>query len=75
MKKAITIPKSRPTVEEAQAMVGGYVEVVDLADGGQLLVDEEGLLKNLNTNVVASFLAGRHIVGPAVLLRGKAKWN
>ena len=33
-----------PTLEEAQAFVDGYVEMVSLADGSQLLINEEGKL-------------------------------
>lgn len=56
------------TLREAQKMVGGYVEVVYLRDGRILLADEEGLLKGLPLNRAASRMAGRPIVGPALVM-------
>ena len=56
------------TLREVQKMVGGYVEVVYLRDGRILLADEEGLLKGLPLNRAASRMAGRPIVGPALVM-------
>ena len=56
-----------------QAWVGGYIEVVDLADGRQMVVNEEGWLKELPVNPEASRLAGQPIAGPAVILSGTAR--
>ncbi len=65
----------RPTLEEAQGAVGGYVELVELEGGGrQLIVNEEGLLLNLPVNPEATLLAGVLIVGPALLLEGDNRW-
>ena len=61
-----------PTLAEAQTAVGGYVEVVRI-DGRELLVNEEGLLRNLPVNREASALAGQHIVGDVVILEGAAR--
>jgi Domain of unknown function (DUF3846) len=69
-----TMKNSRPTLREAQGIVGGYVEMIRLEDGGQMLVDEDGLSKNLEFNMEASSLAGRPIVGPVLLLYGAARW-
>lgn len=55
-------------LREVQKMVGGYVEVVYLRDGRVMLVDEEGLLKGAPLNREASRMAGRPIVGPAVVM-------
>jgi len=55
-------------LREVQKMVGGYVEVVYLRDGRIMLVDEEGLLKGSPLNREASRMAGRPIVGPAVVM-------
>lgn len=67
----------RPTLEQAQAIVGGYVEMIVPAHNPhiQLLVNEEGLLMRLPVNMQASRLAGRMIVGKAILLSGKARWQ
>ena len=56
-------------------MVGGFVELIELSDGDQMLVNEEGLLKGLDINGMATMIANRRIVGNAIILRGKAKWN
>jgi hypothetical protein len=64
-----------PTLEEALAIVGGYVQMITLPNGDQLLVDEEGLLKNLPVNMDATIAANRLIVGPALLLEGDARWT
>ena len=55
-------------LREVQKLVGGYVEVVYLRDGRIMLVDEEGLLKGSPLNRAASRMAGRPIVGNAVVM-------
>ena len=45
--------KDDPSLEEAQAFVGGYVEMVRVGSG-ILLIDEEGKLKNKEVNAYAS---------------------
>jgi hypothetical protein len=70
-----TITDKRPTLKEAQDIVGGYVEMVIDTDLMQLMVDEEGLLKNLPFNPEASKMADRHIVGNALVLKGSAMWK
>ena len=51
-----------------QAAVGGYIETVTLAEDAVMIVDEEGLLKALNQNALASLVARRQIVGTAVIV-------
>jgi hypothetical protein len=58
-------------LEGWQALVGGMIEEVHTRIEGKqaiLLVNEEGLLKQMKPNDGASILAGRQLVGPAVLL-------
>lgn len=62
------------TLRQLQGLVGGYVEVVYLPTGDQMLVDEEGILKNKKMNITASRLANKPIYGDAVILTGNAKW-
>jgi len=64
-----------PSLEQAQKLVDGWVEMVTLANGDQLLVNEEGLMHNLQMNARASRLAGRLIVGNALVLKGDARWK
>jgi hypothetical protein len=63
----------KPTLEEAQKLIGGYVELIQCKHF-QLLVDEDGRPKRLPINTDASFMAGRPIVGPAIVLYGNAQW-
>jgi len=73
------------TLKELQTLVGGYIQMVDLAwlkkhgrldpeiDASYMIVDEEGKLKNLLVNEVATkLIAGRDIiVGRALLCDDK----
>ena len=68
-------PKVRPTLEEAQAMVGGYVQLAMDTPLMQVLVDEDGLSKELEFNHQASELCNDFIVGNAIVLEGKAMWK
>jgi uncharacterized protein (AIM24 family) len=71
----LIIAKSKPSLEEAQKAVGGYVELVELSSGDQILVNEEGLLKNdPQVNIEASMLAGKYLFGDALLLQGDSRW-
>lgn len=51
-----------------QKAVGGYIETVGLRDGGVMIVDEEGMLKQYPHNDLASYISGRHIYGPALIV-------
>lgn len=63
----------KPTLKEMQEFVGGYIELVHLRDGRQMIVNEEGRIHNLPLNPEASALYGGHIAGPAWVLKGNAK--
>ena len=74
----ITVFEDRkPTLAEAQEIVGGLVEVVrsPTKPDWQILVNEEGLLEGLPFNAEATELCGTGIVGPAIVLKGDAKWT
>lgn len=66
------------TLEEAQFMVGGYIEVVHL-DGDNILVcDEEGRLKDKERNEMATFNAtqlgykgNEYLVGDVLFCKDK----
>lgn len=65
--------KPSPSFKEAQGYVGGYVETVSIPGGAVLLVNEDGIAKQLPFNVAASAIARRPIVGTAILLETKAE--
>ena len=54
----VTEPKNEIdfSLEEMQAIVGGYVEVVNLKDGRIIVLNEDGKLKHLPLNVQATQL-------------------
>jgi len=56
------------SLDELHALVGGYVEPIKVG-ACLLLVDEDGRMRRLPVNKKASKLAGRIIVGPALLVR------
>ena len=58
-------PKNKKafTLDEMQAFVGGFIEIVGMGEDQVMIVNEEGLLKGLGTNTIASMFAGQHIVG------------
>lgn len=67
--------KVAPTYDEAREYIGGWIERVNLPNGDALLVDEEGLLKELEVNVEASKVSQRFIVGNAVLVKKEVRRN
>jgi hypothetical protein len=57
------------TLEALQKKVGGYIETLTLIPGkAVMIVNEEGLLLGFGLNSVASKIAGRKIVGPALIV-------
>ena len=83
--KIIDDVKLEPTLKEAQAYVGGYVEGISFPNGDYLIVNEEGKLKNLPFNEEASklwkdtfdndnYMTGRDdfVVGNAILIKKSA---
>jgi hypothetical protein len=62
-----------PSLKELQAAVGGYIEAVPINGVSRtvLIVNEEGLIHRLPENPRASQIAGRLIVGTAILLPRK----
>lgn len=81
----ITECLKKPTLNEVQVAVGGYVELIAMYWNGepaQMYVNEEGRLKDLPVNEVATkvlWLAKGHlyppVVGDVVILAGKAMWK
>ena len=56
-------------LKDMQSMVGGLIEFVsNPEDDFEVIVNEEGLLINLELNTLASILSGRRLVGPAILV-------
>lgn len=65
--------EKRLTLEELQGLVGGFIQYAPqnaLMEwrGENLIVNEEGLVHELEYNAVASMMAGCILVGVAVLI-------
>ena len=56
------------TLEALQKVVDGYIETVTLIGGYAVMIaNEEGLLRGMSSNLTASAVAARKIVGPALV--------
>lgn len=66
--KIIEVPDQK--LETLQKAVDGYVQIVPLKNGNNMIVNEEGLLMKLPVNVLASKIAGYPIVGNVVIIDG-----
>ena len=58
----------RDQTKALQRLIGGYIEVVRIADDAAMLVDEDGYCKCLPPNPAASLFAGRLILGTALVV-------
>jgi len=64
-----------PDLETMQEAVGGYIEVISCSYQSEnglytmCVVNEEGIILNLEPNMVASRICDRPIVGPALFLK------
>ena len=83
--KVIEQGQKEPSLSEAQDFVGGYVEGLEIPNGDYMLLNEEGLIHNLDRNQKAnSYLESvstKHgdatglfnIVGPVILIKHLAR--
>lgn len=58
----------REELKALQHIIGGYIEVVRIADDAVMLVDEDGYCKCLPPNPAASAFTGQMIVGTALVV-------
>lgn len=65
---------SKFTLKEVQEMVGGYVARISLPGRNVMLVNEEGIPRELPLNETASRFAGQTIVGDVVILPRGMGW-
>ena len=57
------------TLDALQEVVDGYIETVPiLPDEAVMIVNEEGRLRGMPVNTIASIVSGRQIVGPAFIV-------
>ena len=75
--KLVTLTE-QTSLEELQKIVGGFAEVVNLADGRQLVCNEGGQAKGLPLNIEASSVMQKvgpwahPILGDCAVLEGEA---
>ena len=62
--------EGKPTLEQLQALVGGYIELVPIFDGSHMYCNEEGKLLGLKPNIFAGALIDfpDTIVGDVVVM-------
>ena len=67
--------EKKPSLKTVQDLVDGYVELINIPNkpDWQMLVNEDGRMKQLPYNEEASKLCGRPVVGHAVILKGDAR--
>lgn len=83
--KIIDNVKDEPTLESAQAFVGGMVQGIEFPNGDYMIMNENGKLMGLEVNEKATklwrdtfdndnFITGRKdfVVGPAILIKKDA---
>ena len=51
-----------------QKAVGGNIETVGLKDGGVMIANRKGMLKQYPHNDLASYISGKHIYGTALIV-------
>ena len=66
--KSISNTEVDNTLEALQSAVGGFIETVTLIPGkAVMIVNEEGRLRGMTPNPIASAAANTQIVGPAII--------
>jgi hypothetical protein len=75
-----TIDDREVTLGEAQGIVGGWVEILQLDEDTQMLIDEEGKLQGADLNEEATAMIagtrwdGDTIAGDVLILKGDSQW-
>lgn len=68
----------KPPLKLMKTMLGGYARPLTLGhgeDASQMMVNEDGPSLGMQLNQRASLITGQPIVGPVVILKGKARWT
>ncbi len=71
MRSIFPIKGDEYSLREAQAWVGGYIEIVKINEDWILVVNEDGIAMGLAPNEIASQLVRRHIVGDAAMIQSR----
>ena len=80
MKEPTTYTRTKPIeFSQLQKIVGGYIEMITLKNGDQIVFNEDGISLGLPINLDASRIVSvdcgfpQSIVGHAVVLKNKAR--
>ena len=71
--KTINKGEQQPTLAEAQAFVGGWVERFEFDNGDLALCDEEGLMKGYEVNPVVWDNYAEMLVGKVIIIKSEAR--
>lgn len=55
-------------VKALEECVGGNIEKIELKDGGVMIANVQGMVKQYPRNDLASYISGRHIYGTALIV-------
>lgn len=62
-------PKSATfSLDELQNYVEGFIEIITIDDARTAIVNDEGLIRQMPMNPVASQVVGRLLVGPVLIV-------
>ena len=61
----IDVESNLQSLEEA---VSGHFEAINLKDGGVMIANRQGMLKQYPRNDRASYISGKHIYGTALIV-------
>jgi hypothetical protein len=64
----ITPSEGTFSLEELQKYVKGFIEIAPIPEGRFAIFNEEGRLKQMRLNPVASQVAGQSLVGPVLVV-------
>jgi len=65
--------EKEPPLNRITEILGGYFTLINLPNDDQMLVNEEGLLRQMDINPTASKLANQDIYGPAIVLKNSSR--
>lgn len=65
---SISIIDVEPNLQSLEEAVSGHFEAINLKDGGVMIANRKGMLKQYPHNDLASYISGRHIYGTALIV-------
>lgn len=65
---SISIVDVEGDMKSLEESVGGNIEKIELKDGGVMIANRKGMLKQYPHNDLASYISGKHIYGTALIV-------